>query len=218
MKSFYLILVACAALVQVSAQEQTIEVRSLALSRNDQLPEVFLREDAEFHPISFSHYQPSKPVTVSATSPLPLFKRLPMANEGLPPVVARVPLPKDAEDILLLGWMNGERPRYVALANNLTSASARDWLLINTTNRRVAFRLGKDSKPVLVDSGQTLRYEIDVDLNKGAAALAVAETETDGWQIFYSTYLPVFEGSRTMLLFVQDDEKIRVREITSQVE
>lgn len=196
-----------------AAPGQTIGVRTLAL-RAGEMPEVFLRGSKDHHPLKFSAVQPSPVVRAAAANPLPIYKSA-LDQEGKPAftVVQQVKLPSGAKGVLLLGWSAGDTIRYVAMEDDFGSAGFNDWLLINTTARPIAFKVGEKAAPVQVAPGSSRTYKIATDKNKGAAVLAQAPFDGKA-KTFYSTYWPVHAGKRAVVLFVEDGQKIRVKRIS----
>lgn len=195
---------------------QTIGVRSLAL-RSGELPEVYLKGAKDYLLLGFSSVQPGEVVRALRTSPLPLYRKV-VDDEGTETfaVAHKIKVPSGARGILLLGWTSGKEVRFVPITDNFGSARYNDWLLINASQRPVAFYVGQKTKPVMIAPGASTTHRISVDQGKGAAVHAQApfggKTKT-----FFSTYWPVHGGKRTVVLFVDDGKKIRVKRISDKL-
>jgi hypothetical protein len=131
-------------------------------------------------------------------------------------VAHRVKLPAGAKAILLLGWTSGDSTRHVAIKDDVGAAGFDNWLLINTTKKPIAFKVGDKSSPVQIAPGKSRNYKITVEKNKGAAVLAQAPVKGKA-KTFFSTYWPVYGDKRAVVLFVEDGNKIRVKRISDKI-
>ena len=211
-----IILVTCLLCGSAAASGQTIAVRSLTLRSGD-LPEVYLKGPKDFHLLPFSPVQPGELIRAVKASPLPLYRKV-TSDEGEAgfTVAQKVAVPSGAGGLLLLGWMSGNEARYVAIKDDFGSARFNDWLLINTGKRPVAFRVGEKEKPVMLAPGSSTTHRIGAAEGTGVAVLAQAPLR-GRTRTFFSTYWPVPEGKRTVVLFVDDGEKIRVKRISDKL-
>jgi hypothetical protein len=192
--------------------QQTLTVRAMALRPGD-LPAVHLKGLKDHLPLEFSAVQPGEPVRALAANPLPLYHGKTDAKGNPSWVVAhQVTIPKGAKGILLLGWNDGAETRYSAIEDNFQGARYNDWLLINASSKPVAFSVGDDAKPVAVTAGTSITHHISA--RHGAGAPVTALTPIDGQtKVFYSTYWPVRQDRRTVVLFADDGQRILVRRI-----
>lgn len=194
------------------AQENRITIRAMSLDESD-FPETLLRAKDGYEPIRFSSVQPSAPFRAVAQNPLPIFYAIPTPDkEGKIKPDAVVKLPSATGGVLLLGWQTGEKRNFVALPDNLGKGGAGNWLLVNATADRIGFQLGKDTKPTLVEPGQSETHRVTVKLGEGAAVTAASVKGQDS-KVIFSTYWTVFAEQRCVILFVQDGDRIRVRQI-----
>jgi hypothetical protein len=195
---------------------QTIGVRSLAL-RSGELPEVYLKGAKNHLLLEFSSVQPSEVVRALRTSPLPLYRKV-VDDEGAVTfsVAHKIKVPSGAKGILLLGLTSGKEVRFVPIADDFGSARYNDWLLINAGQRPIAFSVGQKTKPVMIAPGASTTHRISVEKGKGAAVLAQAPFGGKA-KTFFSTYWPVHAGKRTVVLFVDDGKKIRVKRISDKL-
>lgn len=198
------------------AAAQQVEVRALALTPGD-FPDVYVQGKDGFAPLAFSKIQPSAPLKAKASGFLPVYKRS-AAGEGdkAYKIASRVKLPGDVDGILLLGMANGDKVRFVAVKDDIKSAGSRDWVMINASSKPVAFQVGKNSKPMRINPGETKLERVQVDDEKGASVVAHAPFD-DKLKKFYSTYWPIRADRRSMVLFVDDGRKIRVKRIADQL-
>lgn len=206
-----LIHLTCYATLNAQAQKpQKISVRTMALGTAE-MPKLYFRTKGEekLTPVHWSKRQPSRTVDALYEGSLPLY-RLEKGEDGksIPVVARRVKLPQGAREILLFGWQSKDKLKLVAIGDNFLSAKHSDWMLINLSSKSIDFLVGRESKPIRVDSGQTKPYQIKVDQDKGAAVYGKANIRGQE-QIFYSTFLPIRSQRRTILIFSDNGDKIR---------
>lgn len=199
-----------------TASAQTISVRTLAL-RADPLPEVYVKGPEGHHALNFSATQPDDAVSALAANPLPLYTSGKDAKGKEDFIVSQtLKLPAGAKGILLLAWKSGEETRYVAINDDFGTARFNDWLLINAGIKPIAFRVGENSQPVRINPGSAMTHRIEVEKAQGAAVLAQAEFDGKA-KTFFSTYWPVHADKRTIVIFVDDGSKIRVKRISDKL-
>lgn len=213
-----LLLLAASALAPAvgSGAEKTIGVRTLGLGGAG-MPELFMRGTKDHLPVRFSAVQPSEPLRVAYQNPLPLFRleEGPDGGQVFAPA-GTVKLPASSKGILLLGWQSGKELRFTAIRDDFGSAGAGDWLLINASDKQVAFQVGKGAKAVQVKPGASATYRVTAKKNEGAAVTAGIPDGTE-WKMFYSTYWPVYPDKRCLVLFFADGGKVRVKRITDRI-
>lgn len=203
-------------LTGASADAQTTPVRALALRGGD-MPELFLRGKEDHVPLDFSAAQPSEVIPAVRANPLPLYRRETNEDGEQTYVVEhKVKLPSGSSGILLLGWMAKDEARFVAIEDNFGSARFNDWLLINTGPRPIAFKVGEDARPVMVKPGSSASYRIGAAKGTGATVLAQAPFDGEA-KTFFSTFWPVYGNRRSIVVFVDDGKKIRVKRISDKV-
>lgn len=198
----------------LSAQEDsvvTVSLRALALVPDLEI-DLFVRSDDGFERLVFSHYQPSKALLATSApggARLPLYGEVPVEGGGMEYAVSReVALPERSAQVLLLAARRGDEVALVAVKDNL-GADERDWLLVNATRRPIAFQLGGETQPQPIPPGESVFYQVEVPTGKGAA-VRVAAFMDEGWERFYSTFWPVYEGQRGLIIFMPDGEQIRL--------
>ena len=193
-----------------SPDAKKISVRTMVLG-SVKMPELYFMTMGEetMIPVHWSKRQPSKAVEAIYESTLPLF-RLEVDEEGknIPVVAHQVKIPQGAKEILLFGWKHKDKINLLALGDNFLSAKYSDWFLINLSSKSIDFIVGRESKPIKVNSKQAKSYTIKVDEDKGAAILGKANIR-DKDRIFYSSYIPVRSERRTIIIFSDDGDKIR---------
>lgn len=199
-----------------AASSQTLGVRSLAL-RSGEMPEVYLKGPKDYALLEFSSVQPGELLQSLRANPLPLYTKA-MNDEGEEAftVASKVKLPAGAKGVLIMGWSAGGETRYVAIEDDFRAARFNDWLLINAATRPVAFTVGEKAKPVMLAPGGSVTHRVGAERGKGTAVLAQAPIRGQT-RTFFSTYWPVFPDKRTVVLFVDDGEKIRVKRISDKL-
>ena len=200
-------------LAAATRAEEKIAIRTLGL-RADEMPEVFVRTGKDYMPLPFSSVQPGETVMALATDPLTLHRSEtgPDGKVGYP-IAHRVKLPQQAAGILLLGWKNGDGARYVAIRDEFANARYNDWLLINASVHPVAFKSGNTGRPVPLKPGAAITHRIQAGKNEGVEIVAQAPLKGK-IRTFYSTFWPVRADRRSVVVFVDDGEKIAVKNIS----
>ena len=199
----------------VGAQE-TIAVRTLALRTGD-MPDVHLRGVKEHVALEFSAIQPGEMLRAMAANPLPLYLREADSRGNEAWVVAhRVKIPAGAKGILLLAVPDGDQSRFLAINDDFAGARYNDWLLINASSKPIAFAVGEKAKPVLIASGTSVTHRVTVTRGQGTVVLAQAPID-DKPTVFYSTYWPVYDDRRTVVLFADSGPKILVKRISDML-
>ncbi len=198
----------------VPAFAQKISVRAMALT-SENMPELYLKTDGDkaLTLVAWPSRQPSEPIVALRDGALPLYRRETddKGKESLT-VAHRVKVPADAGEIVLLGWSDGGEIRLHAVKDDFMGADFNDWLLINFSSKVITFRIGEGSLPIKLKDGDSRIYRIAVPRNKGATALGQAMIRGEA-KTFYSTFVPVKDGQRTIMLFADDGEKIRTKRI-----
>lgn len=201
-------------LIPAALRAQQVSVRSMGLAAGE-MPELFFKTEGEakLTPVEWSTRQPSRAVIALHDGSLPLFRNETDEKGETKTVLSeRVKLPADAKEIILFGWLDKDKLRLHAIPDNFLKAKHNDWLLINLSAKDIDFIVGKDSKPIRLASTQSRFYHIEVAENTGASVIGRAQIRGE-LKYFYSTYLPVKSGDRTIMLFSDDGDKIRTKPI-----
>jgi len=193
--------------------QETIAVRTLALRAGD-MPEVHLRGVKDHVALEFSAVQPGQTLRALAANPLPLYRKETDSRGKEAWVVSHnVKIPAAAKGILLLALPDGDQSRFLAIKDDFAGARYNDWLLINASSKPVAFAVGEKAKPVLIASGTSTTHRVSAARGQGTAVLAQAPID-DKPTVFYSTYWPVYDDRRTVVLFADSGPKILVKRIS----
>ncbi len=192
---------------------ETIAVRTLSLQAGE-IPDVYLRGKKEHVALEFSAVQPGELLRAMAANPLPLYHRKtdPNGNEAWT-IAHRVRIPAGAKGILLLALPDGDQSRFLAISDDFAGARYNDWLLINASSKPITFAVGEKSKPVLIVSGSSTTHRVTAPRGQGTVVLAQAPID-DKPTVFYSTYWPVYDDRRTLVLFADSGPKILVKRIS----
>ena len=86
----------------------------------------------------------------------------------------------------------------------------------NATTQKLVMRVGAKGSTTQVVPGGTQRYRISAEKGKGAA-VSIATVTGNTSKLFYSTYWPVYQDKRSLVLFVPDGKKIRVKRISDKI-
>lgn len=206
------------ALVSLPTQARNISIRTMATS-SAKMPDFFIKASAEkpHEMLRWPTRQPSERVMAKCESFLPLFQRLPDGSGKQHLAIARrVQIPAGAREIILLAWTDGKEVRLRAIEDKFVGAKSNEWLFINASSKLIAFTIGDDAQPITLASGVSRLCQVSSPQNKGAAAVGRAQIRGK-LRVFYSTYLPIKEGQRTLMMFTDDGDKIRAKCIVDEL-
>lgn len=201
---------------RVCSQEEKLAFRTLALAQF-KFPELWVMEAGKPFAIPFSSAQPSIPLQADKLSPLPVFMG-PLDAKGLPlnTTPVKVPLPATSS-VLLLGWMDGEKPGFLAIEDPFKTMKSDDWLVINSSKKQLALQIGAKSTPIGIkpNSNQAIRNTAPVD---SGAAVTIATQQPDGkWKSVYTSYWPIYDNMRGLIVVVQKGERLNVNYISDKI-
>jgi hypothetical protein len=199
-----------------SSQEQKINFRTLALIES-KFPELWVLESAKAVPITIPDAQPSTPFKADRTSPFGIYKG-PLDDKGKPldttPTLVSLPA---SSSILLLGWMNGEKPGFLAIEDPFSTMKKDDWLVINSSKSQLAIQIGETAKPVEVNANGHQTIKSNAPSGTGAAVTIAAKQADGSWKAVYSSYWPIYDDKRGLVLVVQNGAHFNVNYITDQI-
>lgn len=207
-------IVCCVACASCAGAAQQVSIRTMALSAIESDPLFFAASgDEKWVPIGWSQRQPSKPiVTFVQDGVLFLFsKKQAPSGKDVHEVAHRVKAPPGASEILLFAWMSGGKLFLHPITDDYLGKRHDRWLLVNVSSKDIAFRVGSESKPVMVKSKASELCTINVGENEGAAILGQARIRGTEPRLFYSSYFPVKSGRRTIVIFTDEGDKIRTK-------
>lgn len=213
-RNFLALLITAALVTPLAAQAEKVAVRTLAFSSTS-FPKLWAMDANSPVAMPFSKIQPSEPLRLDRGNPLRIFKGE-LNEKNLPADAAPtlVTLPA-ASSILLLGWMNGETPRFLPIPDPFTSAKHDDWLVINGSSQPVAVQIGAETKPTTVPPSSHSQIRVTAPVNEGAAVIIAAQSDK-GWKTIYSTYWPIYPDKRCLVIIAQDGKKMRVNVISDE--
>ncbi len=206
-----LIYLTCYASLNAQAPEpKKISVRTMVLDRSD-MPELYFMTKGEekLTPVNWSKRQPSRTVDALYIDTLPLYRlEINEDGESIPVVAHQVKIPPGAKEILLFGWQGKDKLNLVAIGDNFLSAKYSDWTLINLSSKKIDFVIGRESKPIRVESRRATPYQVNIDEQKAAVVLGKANIRGVD-KIFYSSYISVRSHRRSIMIFSDNGDKIR---------
>lgn len=123
----------------------------------------------------------------------------------------QIKVPSGAREILLFAWMAEGKLQLRPIADDFLGKRHDRWLLINFSSKDIAFRVGDETKPAIIESKSSQLYTIRVGENEPATIKGLAKIRGDKPKLFYSSYFPVKKGRRTIVIFTDDREKIRTK-------
>lgn len=210
-----LILLLCAIRV-LHAEGEKFSLRTLALTPGA-FPKVWTMDSSKPVPLEFSTSQPSEPLRLGRTNPFPIYQGE-LGDKGLPadkaPAMLKLP---DGPGILLLGWTDQEKPRFLPVADTAFSGKYNDWFVINASAKQVAIQVGTNEAPVIIQPGARVPLKISQPSGEGAP-VTMASKEEKEWQKFFSTYWPVHSDKRCLVVIVPAGERIEARLIFEELE
>jgi hypothetical protein len=189
---------------------ETIQLRTLSMEKIT-VSDIYYQKQNSYEklPIAYFRPSPSMPVTIDEDRTLTFFERAENPEGGyLYTIQSQTKVPADSRQIILFATTVDEQIYFKAVSDNLSS-DARDWLYINTTDTPIAVQLGEANKPVGLAPGQSTSHRAEVEAGSGAA-IRVAVYKEDGWKRIYSRFWPIYEGQRSMVVFVEEAGKIKV--------
>lgn len=199
------------------SQEEKVTFRTLALAKFN-FPELWVMESGKPVSIAFSKVQPSLPLKADKSSTLNVFMG-PLDETGKPanktPTSVKLPA---SSSILLLGWMAGEKPGFLAIDDPYASTMRADeWLVINVTRSEIAIQVGKTVQPIPVSPNSNKSIKVTAPVGKGAATTVAAKQADGTWKSIYNTYLPIFDKTRGLVVVAQNGERIVVNYVVDQI-
>ncbi len=200
-----------------SSQTEKLSFRTLALAKAE-FPELWIPAAGKSIPLAFSTSQPSAALKVDKTSPLKVFKG-PLDEKGKPTDTAPtlVELPAAVSSILLLGWMEDGNPGFLAVADPFATAKNDDWLVINHTKKPLTLQIGAAATPAPIEANSQLAVRCTAPVGAGAATTVAAKQDDGTMKTVYSSYLPIYEDKRGLILVVQKGERLTVNYIADQI-
>ncbi|MCC5843056.1 MAG: hypothetical protein JJU05_02265 [Verrucomicrobia bacterium] len=205
----------------LAAEEEPVPLRLRTLLVERAEPEhLYWRGEEAFIRNRVSHVQPSPWVEIPRRDPLPVYDSPPDPHTGqAPPPAATIALPPDTDHILVLVFdasESGER-RYVAVPDeDPARGDPAVWRLMNTTSSPILLQIGEGNDPVLIQP-VSLRYlNVGNVGTAGAAVTAAARIEGEA-QLFHSTYWPVYDDRKVLVLFTMGNNTILLRRITERI-
>jgi len=194
-------------------RENLVNVRSFAVeSTGSELPEFYLKTESGYELLTISSRQPGNRVEGVSGDPLQLYRKSegPGGEDLFEPIDA-VPLKDHGKSVLLLVWHTEKGIRYQPVRDYADSGDSRDWLIINTTSKSIAFQVGTETDPLSLDPGS--HRLCDFDRLKRSAAVRAHTKEEEENKAFYSTYWPIPEKERLIVIFVEANDRIQVHRI-----
>lgn len=196
----------------------SVRFRIMALQSSVESDGLFYRSKDGFKPLAFTHYRPTNEMTgmLAPDGRLPFFTR-----EQTPEGETRYAInsfsnvPNGSPQILVLAAMANDQLVMNSVADN-KSNSDEDWLFINASTTPLAVMLGKDVEPFPIRAGQSVFHRPQLPTGKGTR-IQIAMREQAGWERVYSTYWPIREGQRGLVIIVEVEADIRVKYIPESV-
>jgi len=95
---------------------------------------------------------------------------------------------------------------------NILQNDSNKWLVVNTSSKSVVLQVGGiDGEKLVIESNENRGWSIDVEPEKGFAV--TARTNCDD-KTFYSTYWRLREQERSIVIFSQEGNKMKLTRIS----
>ncbi len=198
------------------SQQEKLAFRTLALSPS-KFPELWVSEAGKPIPITFSSAQPSLPFNADRLSPLPIFKG-PLDDKGKPsdPAPSQVSLPAGSS-VLLLGWMDGAKPGFLAIEDPFATMKSDDWLVINPSKSEIAIQIGANVQPIPIKANSHKAIKNTAPSGTGAAVTVAAKQPDGSWKAIYTSFWPIYDNQRGLVVVVQRGERLSVSYISDKI-
>lgn len=196
----------------VQPEIPVIKFRSLALEKTIKR-ELYYNDGSDYESLQLSHYRPSltRKGRLDNSGNLLIFNKSVNA-EGVEVynVANRVAIPSNSRRVLLLSIEQDNTVIFKAVDDNL-SANDREWLFINASRTQLALQLGEGNSPFSLPPSQAVPYEVQVQPGTGSQIQVAAFDKDDGWKKIYSTYWPIYEKQRGLVICIEINGKIVVK-------
>jgi hypothetical protein len=184
---------------------RTLSVRTWEVTRNQDLPERYVKVADKYVELSFSFKQPGEFLQATAgEATLPLYELI-KEPDGKPSykIAEEIKLPEGAEGVLLMGWKGADGPRYFGIDDDFSAKKYDDWLLINAATKEVTLQLGKVDKEIMIEADSSMNHKINAQGGKGIAVVGKAKWR-EKLKTFYSTFWSYNPEQRGMIIFFYD--------------
>jgi hypothetical protein len=199
-----------------SSQTDKLNLRTLALAKAE-FPELWVAASGKPVPLAFSNSQPSAALKADKINPLKIFKG-PLDDKGKPADPSPTPVDLPASPgILLLGWIEEEKPAFLAVADPFTTAKSDDWLVINHTKKALTIQIGTDATPLPIEANSHQTIKCTAPVGEGAATTIASKQDDGSMKSVYSSYLPIYNDQRGLILVVEKGERINVNYISDPI-
>lgn len=207
----------CALFLTGTVKSEIVGIRALALASSSDMPERYLSTKEGYELLAFKSAQPSALIKANTEERLPLFEKGFDANrKPVYRIAEQVKLPGDARSVLLLGWNSASGPSFLAIDDNFLNAEYSNWLMINTSDKPIAFQIGEGEKPFVIKPNSIKDCKISPPKGTGAAVQGKS-VWNDQVRGFYSTFWPIREGERSIVIFVERGNRISVKKISDNL-
>jgi hypothetical protein len=178
---------------------------------------LYLQDQGAITSLRASPVQPSTSVQIQGREVLKLYDQAgPNPDGSAPEPVASLSLPPNGSHFLLLVLNEGDETKFGLMEDDLHRADARDWMFLNMTDSSIAFQIGEETDPIIIKPKSRFTHRVPPvaagNLPVRAAARFQGEVE-----LFYSTFWPMRPDRRTLILFSQEGQRIRLRRIIERI-
>lgn len=198
-----------------NAEESRLSIRTIAVDKGEMPVWYLATGDESYTEVNWPVEQPTAPVVSTAAEELLLFsKEVNAEGEVEFKVDRKLAVPEGSNDVLILAWRDdGDEEISLMLAkDDLKHAKFNDWLVFNTSKQVVTMRYGADGEAIQMEPSEAKPYRIDAEMGKGNSVTAQAMVK-DNMRTIYSTYWPAPGNQRSLLLFFNKDNQVKLRRV-----
>jgi len=191
----------------------TVGVRILGLRGPGLVPEWHFKTKHGFKELTVPTRQPSELIEVEGDGKLSLYREV--MSAGKPPtyqLAYELELPEGAKSVLIVALASGEEQRFLLIQDDVSTATFNEWLFINTSTQPISFRIGSNENAFVIEAKESMSRMINGESGKGIAVRGQMERGGE-MKTIYSTYWPVRKNSRSIVIFCEVNNTIKVIKI-----
>ncbi|HKK19590.1 MAG TPA: hypothetical protein VJ952_13005 [Opitutales bacterium] len=194
-----------------SLTADTLGVRSLGFGADNKTMKPYLEVGGRYHLLAFPQSQPDRITYVNHDVTMPLYDKT-VNSDGTHSykIIETVKLPEDARSILLLRLDAKSAGKYLVIDDMFLEADYSDWLMINTTSKPIDIEVAEENYRIKPKSNKICKT--GTPAGEAASITGLVKWE-DQLRKFYSTYWPVRKGERSIVIFSEQGNRIRIKRI-----
>lgn len=217
----HIMIVLCMLLTALSAtllghsEEDRLRIRTIAVD-DWEMPKWHIVSDAgTYVELNWPTGQPTSTILVSKSRELCLFsKTTKNTDEAVFTVTRKLGIPEGMDEVLLVAWpdQGDGKAGIMVVRDGLRKSRYDEWLFINTSSLMVDFQYGSHAETIQLEPLGARTCRINPEQGHGCSVVAKAKVKDD-WKTVYSTYWAAPEKQRSIILFSNKDNRVKVRRI-----